>query len=222
MVISLVSLAFGAAFPMTKERSFRGLLGTLAVVGLGVDQLTKYGIFRWLYNDGQGGDYVLIPGAFRILVQYSKDIAQGEGFLGKLRTWSGANMPRVNHGALFGMGQEYATWANLTFAGVSFLAAAAIVWWSLRPAAARDAVLCSALGLILAGTLGNLYDRLVFNGVRDFLYWSRWFEWPVFNIADFCLVCGVILLTLQALFHAKPETAPTPDLAHAAAGAEVK
>jgi signal peptidase II len=139
-----------------------------------------------------------------------------------LRTWSGEFLPRVNHGALFGMGQAYATWANLVFACVSLLAATAIIWWSLRPAAARDGVLCTALGLILAGTLGNLYDRLVFNGVRDFLYWSRWFEWPVFNIADCCLVCGVCLLTLQALFHAKTDVAPTADLVHVGAGAEMK
>jgi len=53
------------------------------------------------------------------------------------------------------------------------------------------------LGLILAGTLGNLYDRVVFNGVRDFLYFHL-IEWPVFNIADCCLVCGAFLLLAQA------------------------
>jgi lipoprotein signal peptidase len=51
--------------------------------------------------------------------------------------------------------------------------------------------------LILAGTLGNLFDRVVFGGVRDFLYFY-WFEWPVFNVADCFLVCGAGLLLLQA------------------------
>jgi signal peptidase II len=56
----------------------------------------------------------------------------------------------------------------------------------------------AALGLILAGTVGNLYDRLVFHGVRDFLYFYK-IEWPVFNVADCCLVVGAGLLLLQAL-----------------------
>ena len=64
-----------------------------------------------------------------------------------------------------------------------------------RPAG--DGWLCTALGLILAGTLGNLFDRVVFGGVRDFLYFY-WIEWPVFNVADCFLVCGAGLLLLQA------------------------
>jgi lipoprotein signal peptidase len=59
----------------------------------------------------------------------------------------------------------------------------------------------AALGLILGGTVGNLYDRLVFGGVRDFMYFHRnSFEWPVFNIADCCLVVGAVLLLVQAVF----------------------
>ena len=59
--------------------------------------------------------------------------------------------------------------------------------------------LMAALGLILGGTVGNLYDRLVFNGVRDFLYFY-YIEWPVFNFADCCLVVGAGLLLVQAIF----------------------
>ena len=75
--------------------------------------------------------------------------------------------------------------------------------------------MCAALGLILAGTLGNLYDRVVFNGVRDFLHWNYLFDWPVFNVADCCLVCGACLLLLQA-FGRQPATKAQP-----AAGAPV-
>ena len=92
---------------------------------------------------------------------------------------------------------------------VSLLAALAIIYWSTQPATARDAWLCAALGLILAGTLGNLYDRLLFNGVRDFLHWNLLFDWPVFNLADCCLVCGAGLLLVQA-FGAGAASAPAP------------
>src|SRR5205814_10527463 len=106
-------------------------------------------------------------------------------------------LPRVNHGALFGLGQDYQVYANTFFAVVSVAAAAAIAAWSLRRETARDRWLCTALGLILAGTLGNLFDRVVFGGVRDFLYFY-WFEWPVFNVADCFLVVGAGVLLLQA------------------------
>ena len=51
--------------------------------------------------------------------------------------------------------------------------------------------------MILAGTLGNFFDRMIFHGVRDFLYFY-WFEWPVFNVADCMLVVGEGLLLFQA------------------------
>src|SRR5882724_4020894 len=90
-------------------RSFRSLLWALAVVGFGLDQLSKYTIFKWLYNDGQGGEYVIVPGAFQLLAQFLRgEKAEGAGLLHALRTWSGDTMPRVNQGALFGMGQGYA------------------------------------------------------------------------------------------------------------------
>ena len=91
------------------------------------------------------------------------------------------------------------------FAAVSLLAAVGITYWSLRPATRRDRILSGALGLILAGTMGNFYDRVVFSGVRDFLHWYRFYDWPVFNIADSCLVCGATLLLLQAFFAAPAE-----------------
>jgi lipoprotein signal peptidase len=58
-----------------------------------------------------------------------------------------------------------------------------------------------ALGLILGGTVGNLFDRLVFGGVRDFLYFYK-IDWPVFNVADCCLVVGAGILLVQAVLFA--------------------
>jgi len=54
-----------------------------------------------------------------------------------------------------------------------------------------------ALGLMLGGTLGNLIDRLRFEGrVTDFIDFGFW---PVFNIADSSLVIGTIILVLSLL-----------------------
>ena len=60
----------------------------------------------------------------------------------------------------------------------------------------------------LGGTIGNLYDRIVFGGVRDFLYFYK-IEWPVFNVADCCLVVGAGLLLFQAMFAAPPSEPAT-------------
>jgi signal peptidase II len=189
------------------ERSFRCLLWTLALVGLSVDQASKYGVFRWLYNNGEGDRVQIVPGAFELLAQFSDERVPADGLWGTLRTWSGENQPKVNHGALFGLGGQYIYLANGAFAGVSVLAAVAIIWWSSRSGTRHDWALCAALGMILAGTLGNLYDRMIFGGVRDFLHFY-WIEWPVFNVADCCLVCGASLLLIQA-FWAQPVPSTT-------------
>ena len=179
------------------ERSFRVLLWTLALLGVSLDQATKYGVFSWLANV-DGHSHTLFStdnGGFQLVAQY-KDGPDGKP------------MPHVNQGALFGFLKNYQTLANGGFAVVSLLAAMAIGVWSMQPNTARDRWLCMALGLILAGTLGNLYDRVVFNGVRDFLHWNYRFDWPVFNIADCCLVCGAALLLVQAFLASSPARVP--------------
>jgi signal peptidase II len=186
------------------HRTYRWLLITFAAIGLTADQTSKYGVFRWLYKDGQyaesyGNSHEVVPGWFKLIAQFDPDSPRCECGFADLQTWSAPVMPRVNHGALFGMGGSKKGTANGFFAGVSVVAALAIVVWGLRRNTARDPWLMATLGLILAGTVGNLYDRLVFNGVRDFLYFYR-IDWPVFNVADCCLVVGAGLLLFQAVF----------------------
>lgn len=179
-------------------RSYCWLLWTLALVGTTVDQVSKYQVFRRLFDGpNHEGKYEIIPGVFQLLVQFTDAKDDSGTLLSRLRTLSGDYLPRVNQGALFGLGGGYEHLANRLFALISVLAAVAIIYWSARKTTSRDLSLCASLGLILAGTLGNLYDRVIFGGVRDFLHFY-WFEWPVFNVADCCLVCGACLLLTQA------------------------
>lgn len=66
----------------------------------------------------------------------------------------------------------------------------------------RDRLWAIALGLLLGGALGNLTDRLArepgpFQGhVVDFL---RLPNWPVFNVADSCIVVAAVLIGVQAI-----------------------
>jgi len=52
--------------------------------------------------------------------------------------------------------------------------------------------------LVLSGSASNIFDRFVYGGVVDFILVSYGkFSWPMFNIADICIVVGVGLMVLQ-------------------------
>lgn len=51
-------------------------------------------------------------------------------------------------------------------------------------------------GLLYGGILGNLIDRVFYGYVRDFI---SIFKFPVFNIADMAIVCGIILLIITSI-----------------------
>ncbi len=56
----------------------------------------------------------------------------------------------------------------------------------------------TAYVLILAGAIGNMYDRFTLGYVIDFLdVYIKNYHWPVFNIADSCITIGICLLILE-------------------------
>jgi signal peptidase II len=61
----------------------------------------------------------------------------------------------------------------------------------------------AVLGLIMGGTLGNGYDRVMFGTVTDFI---NFHFWPVFNIADSAVSIGVVLFLAGYLLR-KPAAA---------------
>jgi signal peptidase II len=162
------------------------LFAILAALGCGADLLTKAWIFSWPELRA-GGVYWLWTG--HVGLQLS-----------------------LNEGALFGMGQGK-VWL---FAVLSIAAAIAIPVWLFRFGAARDKWLTIALGCVMGGVLGNLFDRLGLHGelwpagpradtpvyaVRDWILWQlndEW-RWPNFNIADSLLVVGAGVIFVHVL-----------------------
>jgi signal peptidase II len=62
-----------------------------------------------------------------------------------------------------------------------------------------------ALALILGGAVGNLYDRIRYGHVTDFLhFYIGPHSWPDFNLADSSIVCGAILLAIDLILVRTP------------------
>jgi signal peptidase II len=115
-----------------------------------------------------------------------------------------------NTGALWGLGASLPG-SSFIFAGLSVVAALIICYWLFFLGAASSRVLTIALGLIMAGALGNCYDRLVFGHVRDFVHFHVDpinFDCAIFNFADNMLVAGALTLVLYAL---RPEEPSPPE-----------
>lgn len=76
-----------------------------------------------------------------------------------------------------------------------------------RPAG-RGRLYSLALGLVLAGAAGNLWDRAWLGAVRDFLAASAGsFHWPTFNLADTWLTLGIFTYLVATLRAAREEAA---------------
>lgn len=117
-----------------------------------------------------------------------------------------------NRGAVFGLGQG----RQLLFIGVSAVAIGFVIYLFTRPP--RRWWYDITLGMLLAGIIGNLYDRVFFGHVRDMIhalpgfFWGgtwqiplvnyppppdrAYFPW-VFNIADslLCVSIAILLVT---------------------------
>lgn len=110
-----------------------------------------------------------------------------------------------NRGAVFGVGQN-----QTAFLIIFTFAAIALLVWLYAQSRRRAYMLQIILALIAAGALGNLYDRINYGHVRDFLQfnvtagWASWggpegLLWPwVFNIADVWISIGVVGLAILA------------------------
>jgi signal peptidase II len=130
--------------------------------------------------------------------------------------------PVFNPGAVFGV----LPGVSLLFVVISLGATAAIIWILLSKQG-KSLLTQSSLALILAGILGNLYDRLNFIDPRWSSHFSGFFDclkhgavrdfidfygiWPCFNAADTFICIGVGLALLQFLLLGKGDKESVPE-----------
>jgi signal peptidase II len=145
--------------------------------------------------------YVLIVAATLVLDRWTKALILNRfGLNESISVIDGLfNITYVqNTGVAFGIFSSIASPAKtLLLSAFTVFAAVVVVTFSVR-SSARNRLLQIALALILGGALGNLYDRIAYGYVVDFLeFYFRTYHWPSFNVADSAISIGVVLLAIE-------------------------
>jgi signal peptidase II len=158
---------------MSRFRDSRGWLLALSALIVVLDRITKHWVGKHV---GIGDVIVVIPRFFAI-------------------------SHVMNPGAAFSMFSfsahpERTRWL---LTGFSLLVALAVLIILLR-IGRRLSLTAVALALVLGGAIGNVWDRIAYGTVVDFLevHIVR-YHWPDFNLADSAIVIGGILLLLDSL-----------------------
>jgi len=151
------------------------LAGTVAVVVLLLDQLTKLAVTSFM------------------ALHESIPVIDGFFSLTYVR----------NTGAAFGLlAGQLASLRVAFFVAVSALAVVVLVWFLRGVPASRRTVIV-ACGGVLGGALGNMVDRIAFGEVIDFAdVYVGSYHWPAFNVADAAITLGVAVLCFDAVWGA--------------------
>jgi signal peptidase II len=147
------------------------LLAIILLLGVGLDQLTKYWIARTLPAHTV---IPVIPGFFNLVHVYNRGAA-----FGLLANWS----------------PDYVRY----FFIVTNLAIALVLGFLYWRTKERYPLFLWGYSLLLSGALGNLIDRIRFGEVLDFLdFYVGRHHWPAFNVADslICIGAGFLILAM--------------------------
>jgi len=102
-----------------------------------------------------------------------------------------------NQGAAFSFLAGAGGWQRWFFTAIAAVVSVVLVIW-LRKLPKTDWWNAVSLSLILGGALGNLFDRVVYGHVIDFLdfHWQG-YHFPAFNIADSAITVGAAMMVLE-------------------------
>ncbi len=108
-----------------------------------------------------------------------------------------------NYGGAFGFLSQYGA-ASYIFLVLPIAVIAGLIYYLLRYK--HSEAVKFSLTCILAGALGNMYDRLRYGYVTDFIdVYYKQYHWPAFNIADISISFGIGLWIFTQLFLAKKD-----------------
>jgi signal peptidase II len=165
---------------LTQRRDFRPYLILIAAVIILLDRVSKI----WVTNHVPRGNFIsVIPGIFRISHVFNTGAA--------FSLFAESLSPQVVRNVL------------VAFSIVAVIVVLGMIWRMGREFSLTGV----ALGLILGGAIGNLYDRVKFSYVVDFLEVKIvHYHWPDFNLADSAIVIGACLLLLEIFRTPNPDS----------------
>jgi signal peptidase II len=164
----------------TKPAAQKNQLGLVLAISAAVvllDRITKRIVAAQLPN---GRAHTVIPGIFRITDVH-------------------------NTGAAFSMFAESTSPVTIRNILIGFSVFAVLILAMMLWRVGRSLTVTSvSLALILGGAFGNLYDRVRYHYVIDFLeVHIAHYHWPDFNVADSCICIGACLLMIE-IFRPQP------------------
>lgn len=139
-------------------------------------------------------------------------IDQGTKYLIATRLTIGEQIPVIgnfflitshrNTGAAFGI-LEGRRWF---FIVITIVVVSGIIWYLQKVKHQPNKLLPTGLSLVLGGAIGNFLDRAISGEVVDFLQFNFGsYTFPIFNVADSCIVVGVALIILDSLLEIRRE-----------------
>ncbi|MCY1296138.1 Lipoprotein signal peptidase [compost metagenome] len=116
-----------------------------------------------------------------------------------------------NTGAAFSFLADSSGWQRWLFALIAIVVSGVLVVW-LKRLKQGETWLAIALALVLGGALGNLFDRIAYGHVIDFIlvHWRNQYYFPAFNLADSAITVGAVMLALD-MFKTKKSGEPVHD-----------
>lgn len=106
-----------------------------------------------------------------------------------------------NSGAAFGLLKGQKSFIIL----VGIIVLLACLYVLVKTPGKKKYIMCHILlSLIVSGAVGNLFDRVMYDYVVDFLYLS-FIKFPIFNIADIYITVATFILVILLLFYYKED-----------------
>ncbi len=104
-----------------------------------------------------------------------------------------------NKGAAFSFLANESGWQRWFFTVIALSVSSVMTVWLMK-LKSNEKWLAAALALVIGGAIGNLYDRIAYGHVVDFIH-VHWGEhyFPAFNIADSAITLGAIMLLVDSL-----------------------
>ena len=104
-----------------------------------------------------------------------------------------------NPGAAFSFLSDAGGWQRIFFVSISSVVSLVLVVWIYR-LESRQKMQTLGLALVLGGALGNLYDRVAYGYVVDFLlFYYDQYSFPAFNVADSAITVGAFFLIVDMI-----------------------